>query len=188
MKNGVLALAFEPMYILERENGNWVQKLIGAPPGQPCAGHEPASDVEIDGGRIFLGSGSWGGTIFEKDSVTGNWMARAGLSGDYSGDDDNSVGGDVDLSPNWAVVASPYNDDSAAGAGDARVPAHGHESWPLHARLVPEPGHTFGDVAIRDDELFIGDYARFGVGVWRRNSLERVVSRRQSAYRQRLHD
>ena len=33
MKNGVLALAFEPMYIYERENGEWVQKQIGAPPG-----------------------------------------------------------------------------------------------------------------------------------------------------------
>ena len=43
-------------------------------------------------------------------------------------------------------------------------------SWPLHARLVPETGHTFGGVAIRDDALFISDYARFGVGVWRRNS------------------
>ena len=33
MKNGVLALAFEPMYILEREDGNWVQKQVGPPPG-----------------------------------------------------------------------------------------------------------------------------------------------------------
>ena len=111
MKNGVLALAFEPMYILEREGGNWVQKLVGPPPGLPYAQHEPVSDVEIDGGRIFNGSGSWGGTIYEKDSVTGNWMARADLNGDYSGDGDNAVGGDVDISPNWAVVASPYNID-----------------------------------------------------------------------------
>ena len=43
-------------------------------------------------------------------------------------------------------------------------------TWPLHARLVPEPGHTFGGVAIRDDALFIGDFARFGAGVWRRSS------------------
>ena len=91
MKNGVLALAFEPMYIFERENGNWVQKQIGAPPGQPFAFHEPVSDVEIDGGRIFNGSGSWGGTVFEKDPATGNWMARATLNGDYSGDNDNSA-------------------------------------------------------------------------------------------------
>jgi hypothetical protein len=59
MKNGVLALAFEPMYILERENGNWVQKLVGAPPGQPFAYHAPARVVTIDGGRIFIGDGSW---------------------------------------------------------------------------------------------------------------------------------
>ena len=79
MKNGVLALAFAPMYIFERENGNWVQKQIGAPPGQPVAYHGPVSDVEIDGGRIFLGSEGWGGTIFEKDLTTGNWVRRAGL-------------------------------------------------------------------------------------------------------------
>jgi len=169
MKNGVLALAFEPMYILEREGGNWVQKQVGPPPGQPYAGHEPVSDVEIDGGRIFNGSGSWGGTVYEKDSVTGNWMARAGLNGDYSGDGDNSVGGDVDISPNWAVVASPYNiDDLPAPA--THVFQRTGTTWPLNARLVPEPGHTFGGVAIRDDALFIGDFARFGTAVWRRGS------------------
>ena len=171
MKKGVLALAFEPMYIFERENGNWVQKQIGAPPGQPFANHEPASDVEIGGGRIFLGSGSWGGTIFEKDSVTGNWMARATLYAGYSGDGDAAVGGPVDISPNWAVVASPYNID------DLPEPAmHVFQrigtSWPLNALLVPETGHIFGigGVAIRDDALFIGDCPRFGVGVWRRSS------------------
>ena len=168
MKNGVLALAFEPMYIFERENGTWVQKLIGAPPGQPSAWHEPASEVKIDGGRIFIGSGSWGGGILEKDSTTGNWVGRAGLSGDYSGDNDNSVGGDIDLSPNWAVVASPYNDGQLPAPATHVFQRMG-TSWPLHARLVPEPAHTFGDVAIRDNEMFIGDYARFGVGVWRRN-------------------
>ena len=66
MKNGVLALAFEPMHILERENGNWVQKQIGVPPGEPVAWHAPVSDVEIDGGRIFIGDGSWGGTVYSK--------------------------------------------------------------------------------------------------------------------------
>ena len=168
MKKGVLALAFEPMYIFERENGNWVQKQIGAPPGQPVAYHEPVSDVEIDWGRIFLGSGSWGGTIYEKDSVTGNWMARTTLYADYSGDNDNAVGGPVDISPNWAVVASPYTvQDLAAPA--THVFQRIGTSWPLNARLVPETGHTFGGVAIRDDALFISDYARFGVGVWRRS-------------------
>jgi len=169
MKNGVLALAFEPMYILEREGGNWVQKQVGPPPGRPFADHAPVSDVEIDGGRIFNGSGSWGGTIYEKDPVTGNWMARADLNADYSGDNDNSVGGSVDISPNWAIVSSPYNIDGLP-APALHVFQRMGTSWPLHARLVPEPGHTGGGGAIRDDALFIGDYARFGVGVWRRNS------------------
>jgi hypothetical protein len=172
MKNGVLALAFEPMYILEREGGNWVQKRVGPPPGLPYAQHEPVSDVEIDGGRIFNGSGSWGGTVYEKDSVTGNWMARANLNGDYSGDGDNSVGGDVDISPNWAVVASPYNIDDLPAPATHVFQRTGTTTWPLNARLVPEPGHAFGGVAIRDDELFISDFARFGTAVWRRGSSD----------------
>jgi hypothetical protein len=171
MKNGVLALAFEPMYILERENGNWVQKQVGAPPGQPFADHAPARVVTISGGRIFIGDGSWGGTIYEKNSVTGNWMSRANLYADYSGDGDNAVGGDVDLSPNWAVVSSPYNIDQLPEPAMHVFQRLG-PSWPLHTRLVPEPGHTFGGAAIRDDALFIGDFARFGIGVWRRDSSD----------------
>jgi hypothetical protein len=170
MKNGVLALAFEPLYIFEREGGTWVQKLIGPPPGQPLAYHEPVSDVEIDGGRIFNGSASWGGTIFEKDAATGNWMARATLYGDNSGDGDNSVGGDVDISPNWALVSSPYNWDDLPAPALQVFQRSGTTTWTLHTRLLPEPGHTFGSAALRDDELIIGDYARFGAGVWRRNS------------------
>jgi hypothetical protein len=162
MKNGVLALAFEPLYILEREGGNWVQKLV--------ASHEPVRDVAIDGGRIFNGSGAWGGTVLEKDSATGNWVARANLNADHSGDNDNAVGSDVDISPNWAVVQSPYNIDDLPAPATHVFQRTGTTTWPLQARLVPEPGHTFGSVAIRDDALFIGDFARFGTGVWRRSS------------------
>ena len=43
-------------------------------------------------------------------------------------------------------------------------------------------------MAIRDDELFIGDYARFGVGVWRRNFSNEWYRGRKSAYRHRLRD
>jgi hypothetical protein len=168
MKDGVLALAFEPMYIFERENGTWVQKLIGAPPGQPSVYHEPASEVRVAARRIFLGSGSWGGSIFGKDAATGNWVDQAFLYAESSGDNDNARGADIDLSPNWAVVASPYNSEQLPAPATHVFQRMG-TSWPLHARLVPEPGHTFGDIAIRDNELFIGDYARFGAGVWRRN-------------------
>ena len=186
MKNGVLALAFEPMYVFEREAGNWVQKLTGPPPGQPFVGHEPVSDVEIDGGRIFLGSGSWGGTIFEKDPATGNWVYRAALNGDYSGDNDNAVGGDVDVSPNWAVVSSPYNIDQLPEPAMYVFQRTGTTTWPVHARLVPEAGHAFGDVAIRDNELFLGDYARFGAGVGAATAPTNGIAR-HSPYRQRLH-
>jgi hypothetical protein len=169
MKNGVMALAFEPMYILERENGEWVQKQVGAPPGLPYAWHEPVRDVEIDGGRIFIGDASWGGTVYSKDSATGNWMPRASLFAESSGDGDNSVGGDVDISPNWAAVSSPYNFDELPAPAVHVFQRMSTTSWPRQARLVPEPGHGFGGVAIRDDMLYISDFERFGIGVWRRN-------------------
>lgn len=169
MKNGVLALAFEPMLIFERENGDWVQKMAGPPPGQPVIYHDPLREVRIDSGRIFLGSFSWGGSIYVKNTTTGNWEFQANLPGDDSGDGDNSVGGDIDLSANWAVVSSQYNwNDLPAPA--MQVFHRSGTSWPLQARLVTEPGHTFSDVAIRDTELFIGDLVRYGVGVWRRDS------------------
>ena len=87
----------------------------------------PVRDVEIDGGRIILGGrlGAGAAPSTRRIPSTGNWMARAALHGDDSGDNDNSVGGHVDISPNWAVVARPYNVDRPAGTGDARVPAHG---------------------------------------------------------------
>ena len=126
MKNGVLALAFEPMLIFERESGNWVQKLIGPPPGAPAVGHEPASDVEIDGGRIFLGDWSWGGSIFEKDPATGNWRARASLPGDYSGD------GLVDA-VDYVLWRQTLNQTGsgllADGNADGRVDASDYAVW-----------------------------------------------------------
>ena len=71
------------------------------------------------------------------------------------------------VSPNWPSSRSVQLDDLPAPA------MHIFRAWhdlPLHTRLVAETGHTFGDVAIRDNELFIGDFAHFGVGVWRRNT------------------
>ncbi len=167
MKDGILVLEMPQLEIFERENGNWVQKQYTR--GGPF-GEAPARDIEIDSGRIFLGDGAWGGTVLEKDGTTGNWVARAGIYGDYNGDSDNAVGGPVDISANWAAVASPYNSDdlpSPAVNVFQRVPGMG---WPLNARVLPPAGHSVGDVAITDSELFVGDYSRFGAGVWRRDS------------------
>ncbi len=59
MKNGVLALAFEPMYILEREGGNWVQKQIGASTG-PAVSHStsPSAMSKLTGGEYSSAAGA----------------------------------------------------------------------------------------------------------------------------------
>jgi hypothetical protein len=166
MKDGILVLEMPQRLIFEREGGEWVEKPYRTGAGW---GEAPASDIEIDGGRIFVGDKDWGGAVVEKDPATGLWVPFA-LHGDYSGDSDNAVGGPVDLSPNWAVVADPYNADQLPAPAVhvfQRVPGSG---WVTNARLVAQPGHSVGDVAITDSELFTGDYARFGAAVWRRNS------------------
>lgn len=169
--SGVMALGMGG-YIFERENGGWVQKALrsgGGSGGANCGG-APTQEIQIGGGRIFSGGDSFGGSIREKDSATGDWIFVGSLTGDCSGDGDQAVGGQVDISSNWAVVASPYNwDDLPAPAVHVfhRVPGMG---WPRDARLVIPPGHALGDVAIRDNELFTGDYQRFGTAVWRRDS------------------
>lgn len=174
MKDGVLAMLLPQLVVMERINGQWVQQQFDpAPPGDGDSPTDPTpaepGDIEIDGGRIFIGGRSWGGSVSEKNPATGNWIFRASLKGDASGDGDGAVGGPVDIAPNWAAVASPYNwDDLPAPA--VQVFQRAGTSWPLNVRLVAPAGHSFGSVAITDSELFIGDYERFGVGVWRRNS------------------
>ena len=168
MKGGVMNISFSPG-VFERENGDWVNKPVNSSQGSP-GGAAPPSEVAIDGGRIFVGDGPWGGTILEKDTSSGSWIPRYGLSGDYSGDSDNAVGGDVDISPNWAAVADPYNDDGLPAPAVHIFQRVSGGGWPLNTRLVAPAGHSFGDVVIRDTEMYIGDYARFGAGVWRRDS------------------
>ena len=166
MKDGILVLELPQLLIFEREGGVWVEKEYQRGPGW---GEAPASDIEIDSGRIFIGDKDWGGAVVEKDPASGLWTPFA-LHGDYSGDSDNAVGGPVDISPNWAAVADPYNYDSLPAPAVHVFQRVAGSGWLMNARLVAQAGHSIADVAITDSELFTGDYARFGAAVWRRNS------------------
>jgi hypothetical protein len=170
MRGGVIKLNMGA-FVFERENGNWVQKpiVVGGGGGGGGCGDAELRDIEIYGGRIFSGGDSWGGGIVEKNAATGEWRFGASLRADCSGDGDQAVGAHVDISQNWAAVASPYNWDGLP-APAVHIFQRSGTSWPLHTRLVIPAGHDLGDVAIRDTELFIGDIARFGTSVWRRDS------------------
>ena len=178
MKDGIAALDLVPLFIFERQpNGEWIQ--VQAPIRR---GGAPADDIEIDGGRIFLGSESWGGEIFTRNAA-GVWESSQRLLGDMSGDGDSSSGGPIDFSGRWAAILNPYNlFELPAPAittyyNDSGLPA----GWVQTERLLPDEGHTFGDLAIRGNEMFIDEpplgIAHYVLGDdrgWRRRGQLRV--------------
>jgi hypothetical protein len=168
MKEGIAALSLLPLSIFERQpDGQWLQATIAGGGG----GSDPADDIEIDNGRIFWGAYAWGGVILERNAA-GQWAGTAALFGDSSGDGDNSSGDNVSLSGPWAAVANPYNwDDLPAPAITTynRVGA-GPAGWPQTQRLVPLAGHSFGDMAIRGEDMFIEDTPKFGLAYYHLDS------------------
>jgi hypothetical protein len=165
MKDGIAVSTTTFPRLFERQpNGEWVPATIAAGSQQ---GENPVTDIDIDQGRVFIGSGSWGGTVYERDSA-GSWHGRF-LAGDYSGNADNGSGGPVTLSGPWAAVHSEYNGDGLSEPGITLFNNNGQFSWTQTQRLAPLAGHTFGDIALRGDELFVVDapgqgLARFGRG------------------------
>ncbi len=175
MRDGVAALSLQPFKLFEKRSGNWVPvtyfNQYGTPDQLPEEGGE---DVEIESGRIFAGNLNWGGHILQKDTA-GVWRVRQRVDGDWNGIVHGANGGPVDISPNWAVVADPFN-----GLGLPEPAVHifrniGTDGWLLDARMDAVEGHTIGEVALGaeqlffpPDHLFVEDFPRFGVARFER--------------------
>ena len=108
-KDGVAAFAIGGLPIFERVNGDWVRAQ-----STYTASDEFGEHVAIDGGRILYGgtSGTFQGTLIEKDPATGVWRQTARLTGEFRQGDDEFSGRDVDISGARAVVYSPYSDET----------------------------------------------------------------------------
>jgi hypothetical protein len=107
MRNGIAALALNPLRVFERSSGNWVSAPItGVDPSNP------GDSIAIDGRRILFGgsSGQWMGTLYEKSSA-GVWGPTSVMTGDNRNGDLEFSGGPVDISGGRAVILSPYNDE-----------------------------------------------------------------------------
>ncbi len=78
MKGGVAAFAIGGLPIAEKINGDWVLAQ-----STYTAADEPGGHVAIDGGRIIYGgtSGTFMGTLIEKNSSTGVWGVTATHAG-----------------------------------------------------------------------------------------------------------
>jgi len=167
MRNGIAALALNPLHVFERQSGAWVSSPVtGVDPSNP------GDSIAIDGQRILFGgsSGTWMGTLYEKNSA-GVWGPTSVMLGDERGGDSEFTGGPVDISGSHAVVLSPYNDvDPPLASPSVAVyrdwgPPSGFllQSEIRSSELAPlEP-----EVAIRGVEIFIAGTNRSGTRVYR---------------------
>ena len=168
MRNGIAALALNPLYVFERRDGDWVSAPVtGVDPAMP------GDSITIDGTRILFGgtSGPWQGTLYEKNSATATWGPTSIMVGDYRGGDDEFVGGPVDISGGRAVVLSPYNEEEfpVASPGVTVFRDWGPPSRFLRQsdiRSSPSAPLEY-EVAIRGDEIFIAGNNRSGTRVYR---------------------
>jgi hypothetical protein len=166
MRNGVIAASIEPLHIFERVNGNYVERTNPNAPSGDLRGDY----VVIDGtNRILFGGYCYGATLYERNADA-TWTDRASLSGDYCGGDDGFSGGPVALAGEWAVVASPWNDEGLPAPALTFFHHTTGYNWPQTERRVAPAGHSFGTVYMRGDELYVGDSWSRGMWVYRRNA------------------
>jgi hypothetical protein len=159
MKEGLAATTVTYPGFFERQaNGDWLPANF-APDSE--GGYNPASDLEIDQGRLFIGSGAWGGVMYERDSA-GLWHGRF-LAADNSGNADNATGSAVGVSGPWAAALNPYNGDGLPAPAITLFNNNGPLLWTQTQRLVPAAGHSFGDFALGNGDLFVVDAQKFGL-------------------------
>jgi hypothetical protein len=167
MRNGVAALALNPLHVFERLDGDWVSAPItGVDPTNP------GDSIAVDGKRILFGgsSGPWMGTLYEKNAA-GVWHPTSVMTGDERGGDIEFSGGPVDISGGRAVILSPYNDaDPPLASPGVAV----YRDWGPPTRFLfqseirsSESAPLEPEVAIRGDEIFIAGTNRSGTRVYR---------------------
>jgi hypothetical protein len=167
MRNGIAALALNPLQVFERSNGNWVSAPVtGVDPSNP------GDSIAIDGRRILFGgsSGPWTGTLYEKSSA-GIWRPTSVMVGDDRNGDIEFSGGPVDISGGHAVILSPYNDEDPPRASPSVTV---YRDWGPPRRFLlqseirsSELAPLGYEAAIRGDEIFIAGNNLSGTRVYR---------------------
>jgi len=167
MQGGVAALALNPLSIYERRNGDWVQVLDNV------YASEPGRSVEVDSGRVIFGgsSGTFMGTVFERDASTGVWRNVATLLGDERGGDIENSGGQVDISGSLAVVHSRSSEDASLVTPSVAVyrfnPAFGWQQDRAPIRDRPVLWSLGLETAVRGDDVFVSGTSVSGTHVFR---------------------
>jgi hypothetical protein len=171
MKGGVAAFAIGRLPIAEKLNGDW-----GLAQSTYTAGDEPGGRVAVDGGRVFYGgtSGTFMGTLIQKNSTTGVWGVTARMMGEFRYGDDELYGRDVDLSGNRAVVYSPYSDEPPMRpTPNVAIFQNfgGTTGWVNNSGISSTIETPFEqEVEMRGDEIFIAGNDLTGTHVFRRQT------------------
>lgn len=154
MRDGIAAVAMLQLSVFERTGG-----VYTAVPDDHSLG-APSQYLEIDGGNILFGDGSWGGSILRKGS-DGVWHSVAGIHAGYSGDGDGANGGPVAISGASAAVFDPYNIDELP-PGLVMFRNLGGNDWQQVQRITAQPGHELGYMALSGGIMYVNDDPRYG--------------------------
>ena len=133
--------------------------------------------MAIDGGRIIYGgtSGTFMGTLIEKNSSTGVWGVTSRMMGEFRGGDDEFYGRDVDLSGDRAVVFSPYSDEPTHAADSEcdhlpELRRHHRLGQQRPASAAPSKRRSGRRSRYAADEIFINGNDLTGTHVFRRQT------------------
>lgn len=166
MRDGVAAVAMLDLRVFERTGSAYVQV-----PDDHSLG-APSRYLDIDGGNIFFGDGSWGGSILRKGG-DGTWHFVAGLHAGYSGDGDGANGGPVAISGASAAVADFYNIDELP-PGIVMFHNFGGTDWQQVQRIVAPQGHSLGLPAISGGVMYLNDDPRYGTPRYFRSTADNL--------------
>jgi hypothetical protein len=167
MRDGIAALALQPLRVFERVGTDYVERPIRGP---GTAGSDSpdlrGDDVQIHGNRILFGGLCFGGLVYQREA-NGSWSFDDYLRGDNCGSTDGASGGPVALGPFDAAVANPYNSDGLPGPSFTLFQNFG-SGWARSERKVVEQGHDVGEIAMRGDKMLVDDTPLWGTALWGR--------------------
>jgi flagellar assembly factor FliW len=150
-------------YIFKRTNGMWKQtaKLIVS---DAAANDQAAEFVNIFGDYAIIGvytksSNAGAAYIFKRDTGAETWNQQAKLTASDAAASDK-FGNGVSINSDYAIVGSPYNDDTATNSGSAYIFIRSGSSWTQQAKLTASDAASNDEFGLSVD--ISGDYVISG--------------------------
>ena len=177
MRDGIAALALQPIRVFERVGADYVERTISGPGTAGSSSPDlRGDDVQIDTNRILFGGLCFGGLIYDRQA-DGSWLFNDYLRGDNCGSTDGASGGPVAIDAGVAAVANPFNADDLPGPAFTMFLRSG-SVWSLAERNVVEEGHDVGEIAMSGEKMLVDDTPLWGTNLWSRQDYSHWVPTR----------